>query len=70
MSIQKILSVNQKDGSKLIIVSDNISHAESLGAGAARVYYGANQSVDISRDISWVMKHLMKEYDVSEANEL
>ena len=70
MSVQKLLSVNRKDGSKLIIVSDNITHAESLGAGASRVFYGANLSVDISRDISWVIKHLMKDYDISEANEL
>ena len=70
MSIQKILSVNRRDGSKLIIVSDNISHAESLGAGASRVYFGNNQLIDISRDIMWVKKHLMDNYAISEANEL
>ena len=70
MSIQKILSVNRRDGSKLIIVSDNISHAESLGAGASRVYFGNNQLIDISRDITWVKKHLMDNYAISEANEL
>ena len=70
MSIQKILSVNRRDGSKLIIISDNISHAESIGAGTSRVYYGYNQSIDISRDITWVKKHLMDNYAISEANEL
>ena len=70
MSIQKILSVNRRDGSKLIIDSDNISHAESLGAGASRVYFGNNQLIDISRDITWVKKHLMDNYAISEANEL
>ena len=70
MSIQKVLSVNRKDGSKLVIVSDNISHAESLGVGQARVYFNNNQSIDISRDISWVIKHLMNNYAISEANEL
>ena len=70
MSIQKILSVNRRDGSKLIIVSDNISHAESIGAGMSRVYFGYNQSIDISRDITWVKKHLVDNYAISEANEL
>ena len=68
--VQKLLSVRRRDGSQLIIVSDSISHAESLGAGASKIFYGANQCVDISRDISWVMKHLMGNYTVSEANEL
>ena len=67
---QKLLSVRRRDGSQLLIVSGNITHAESIGVGAARVFYGANQSIDISRDISWVMKHLMGNYTVSEANEL
>ena len=52
--VQKVLSVKRKDGSELIIVSDNISHAESLGTGSARVFYGVNQPIDISSDISWV----------------
>ena len=68
--VQKVLSVKRKNGSELIIVSDNISHAESLDTGSSRVFYGANQSIDISRDISWVKKHLMGNYTISEANEL
>lgn len=67
---QKILSIKRKNGSELVIVSDNISHAESLGTGGARVFYGVNQSIDICRDISWVKKHLMGNYAISEANEL
>ena len=68
--VQKLLSIKRKDGSELVIVSDNISHAESLDIGSARVFYGVNQSIDISRDISWVKKHLMGNYTISEANEL
>lgn len=69
MREQKIIYINLKNGEKLVIPSANISHVESIGRDACRVYYGEGKSVDIKRDIDWMVKHLAKDYDRSDADE-
>ena len=69
MREQKILLVKLKNGKKLVITSANITSVEELDKESCRVYY-ADKYIDIQRSVEWMMKHLIKDYEESDAFEL